>query len=92
MKLLATTLLTLATQLPIDGTEKCSMETTTEIDQYTTCLDQLSETEYQSNLGQLSMELMSETGVSFGDLNDMTDDQINDFIARLAAGGGGNRQ
>ena len=85
MKLLLaiTTLLSLAVQAK--PTSKCTMASLAEMDQYVACLDQLPPAAYHAHLEQLSMELELETGVSFDDLNAMTDDEIDDFIAGLAS-------
>ena len=84
MKLLATTLLTLSTTQPID-TAMCTMSSIAELDQYVACLDQLPQAAYQAHMEQLSMELEQETGVSFADLDAMTDDEIDQFIDGLAS-------
>ena len=85
MKLLfaITTLLSLAIQAK--PTINCTMASLDEMDQYVACLDQMPQAAYHAHLEQLSMELELETGVSFDDLNAMTDDEINDFTAGLAS-------
>ena len=62
---------------------KCSMASALEVDQYVACLDQLPAAAYQSHLEQLSMELKNETGVSFNDLDMMSDGEIDEFFAGL---------